>query len=381
LNTYDYIIAGAGAAGLSLAVRLSEHPFLCKKKILILDSNFQKEDDRTWSFWEKSPDIFEPIVKKQWDTLEFHSPVHDTEFSISPYSYKLIRGIDFYNYCLNKISQNPNITTLQCDISKIKDNVVTTSSGEYYAKYIFNSALFDIQPKEKDHYVLQHFMGWYLKTENECFDPGVANIMDFRVHQNYGCTFIYVLPFSSTEALVEYTLFTPELLKKDTYREELQRYMEEFFPDESFEIESEEFGIIPMTNFKFDLQNGSHIINLGTAGGHTKACTGYTFKNIQKITEAIVNNLAEDLPPTNQLESPKKYNLYDSTLLNIISKNNYPVWKAFQDLWTKNKPEMLLSFLDEETNIFEDIKIMSSVDTIPFLRAAIKELTILNSNE
>jgi lycopene beta-cyclase len=49
---YDYIIAGAGCAGYSLLYHLLKDPVLNKKKILVLDSNFEKGNDRTWCFWE-----------------------------------------------------------------------------------------------------------------------------------------------------------------------------------------------------------------------------------------------------------------------------------------------------------------------------------------
>ena len=52
----------------------------------------------------------------------------------------------------------------------------------------------------------------------------------------------------------------------------------------------EEFGIIPMTNADFPFfKNGMYYI--GTAGGQTKASTGYTFRFIQKQADAIVEQL------------------------------------------------------------------------------------------
>lgn len=61
-KTYDYIIAGAGCAGLSLLYRILLEPELCSKEILIIDREKKSNDDITWCFWEKSPDIFEPTV-------------------------------------------------------------------------------------------------------------------------------------------------------------------------------------------------------------------------------------------------------------------------------------------------------------------------------
>ena len=49
--TYDYIIAGAGGAGLSLLHYLLASPVLSNQQILVIDQSLQKTNDRTWCFW------------------------------------------------------------------------------------------------------------------------------------------------------------------------------------------------------------------------------------------------------------------------------------------------------------------------------------------
>ena len=50
MKYYDYIITGAGAAGLMLAFRLSKDSFFDRKSILIIDPIKRITEDRTWSF-------------------------------------------------------------------------------------------------------------------------------------------------------------------------------------------------------------------------------------------------------------------------------------------------------------------------------------------
>jgi Lycopene cyclase protein. len=52
--------------------------------------------------------------------------------------------------------------------------------------------------------------------------------MDFRVAQDAGTTFVYVMPFTPTRALVEYTLFTEKLLEPSAYDQGLETYTREF---------------------------------------------------------------------------------------------------------------------------------------------------------
>src|SRR5688500_13885450 len=100
MNRYDYIIAGAGAAGLSLLTHMINSGNFADKKILLVDRTPKNQNDRTWCFWEKDNGLFESIVFRRWSNMWFHgddgsSKLHD----ILPYQYKMIRGIDFYKHC------------------------------------------------------------------------------------------------------------------------------------------------------------------------------------------------------------------------------------------------------------------------------------------
>ncbi len=102
------------------------------------------------------------------------------------------------------------------------------TDDKIFAEYIFNSIVF-LKPelKKKEYYLLQHFKGWIIETENPVFNSSEATLMDFRVSQQHGTTFVYVMPFSATKALVEYTLFTEKLLDPLQYDEGLKEYIKE----------------------------------------------------------------------------------------------------------------------------------------------------------
>ena len=121
-----------------------------------------------------------------------------------------------------------------------------------YADYVFNSILFD-KPTltKKQHWLLQHFKGWQIKTAERTFDSQVATLMDFRIGQQHGTSFCYVLPFSEKEALVEYTLFTPAVLQDSEYDAELKNYIENILHLSDYEITDTEFGVIPNDELSF----------------------------------------------------------------------------------------------------------------------------------
>ena len=379
----DYIITGAGCAGLSLLQRMMNHPYFNSKNILIIDKTEKNNNDRTWCFWEQQPGVFEDIVYHRWQQIDFYSDLFSARFDLLPYQYKMIRGIDLYSKVLNEIKNHPNIELIYDDVQSIsnKENyaIVKTSNSEFKAHYVFNSIMFNDWKQEalqqKDVYVLlQHFKGWLIETSENIFDERIATFMDFRVAQNNGATFVYVLPIAKNKALIEYTLFSKETLEQHEYDDALQDYIQSFLNIKKYTITHTEFGVIPMTNYAFS-KGENNVINIGTAGSETKASSGYTFQFIQKNTAKIIDALTSNKHPLlKENVFAKRFNLYDSILLNVLANKKMNGDKLFAQLFKNNSPQTILKFLDNETNLAEELKIMKSVSLKTFLPAAIKEM-------
>lgn len=378
---YDYIIAGAGCAGLSLLMRMMNDSFFVSKKILVIDSATKNANDRTWCFWESTPDIFESIVHHQWKSLDFFSATFSCALSIDPYTYKMIQGIDFYQFVMNTATQYSNVEFLKARVRSINNNlemggadVVLEDGTVLTASKLFNSILFTpINVAPHQFYFQQHFKGWLIKTEDACFDSKKATFMDFRVSQEHGTTFMYVLPIAADKALVEYTLFTEELIDQSEYDSALKKYINEDLKIKQYTIEHEEFGIIPMTNVQFPQEDGN-IVYTGIAGGQAKASSGYAFKFIQKRTAAIIAALKNGSSLSSSSFKNVKGHLYDSTLLRVLHERSLNGDEIFASIFKKNKAADVLAFLDNESSLLTDLKIMNSVPTRIFLPAAMSEL-------
>jgi lycopene beta-cyclase len=377
---YDYVIAGAGAAGLSLLMHMIDCGKLQDKRILLIDKDPKKTNDRTWCFWEKEPGPFQTIVYKEWARLFFYSGGLSRELELAPYTYKLIRGLDFYTFCFEKIKQYPNIVFIQADIENIisdgEETSVLVNGKHIYAHYIFNSILFQ-KPKlnPRQYWLLQHFKGWVIEAEKPAFNKDSATLMDFRTSQARGTAFFYVLPFSSTTALVEYTVFSPQVFSESEYNASLKNYIEQQLKINGYTIKEKEFGVIPMTNYRFPKRE-NNLINIGTAGGQTKGSSGYTFRNIQKHSSAIVKALVETEDPLSGIIEKKRFLFYDSVLLHILFQRKLEGKKIFTLLFTRNKTASVLQFLDNETSFAEELSIIKSLPVWPFLKAAIKQISI-----
>jgi len=376
---YDYIIAGSGCAGLSLLYKILQTPSLQNKSILVIDKDQKKSNDRTWCFWEKNPGPFESIVYAKWNKLEFLSTDFKKELNLESYTYKMIQGIDFYNFVINYAKKFKNVSFVQESINSIdnidKKAVLKTTKNTYTANYIFNSTnLFNPKINEQNS-LLQHFKGWLIKTEKPVFNPEIGRLMDFRVSQENGATFMYVLPTSATEALVEYTLFSPRVLDKEVYTLELKKYIKEELEIDNYTLIHQESGVIPMSLAKFEQNPKLNVINIGTSGGYTKASSGYTFQFIQKNIIEIINNLVEGnniIQPTSFKN--KYYQWVDRTLIDVLLSNKLTGKYVFTQMFQKVPVERILAFLGNESSYLEDLLIFKSFPVKPFLTSGVKQL-------
>jgi lycopene beta-cyclase len=379
MNKYDYIVAGAGAAGLSLLTHIINCGQLSNKKILLIDRAPKNQNDRTWCFWEKDSGPFESIVYKSWNSMCFYgddgsSKLHD----ISPYRYKMIRGIDFYKFCFKLLEGQSNISVrydmVESVFSSEHETYIIVNNEKIYSDYIFTSINHSSHKVGEDYFLWQHFKGWFIHTEKKQFNPAEATLMDFSINQHNDTRFVYVMPFSETEALVEYTVFSDGKLSNEAYNSGLEEYCEQklLLSNNEYAVTSEEFGMIPMTNHKFPV-SFNNIYYIGGAGGKTKASSGYTFRNIQKHSEALVNALKNNNTP--HIQHPeKKFSFYDSVLLKILVEKRLPGSHIFTKLFGNNKMSEVFKFLDDETSIAEDLKLISSLPKSQFISAAFSYL-------
>jgi lycopene beta-cyclase len=135
----------------------------------------------------------------------------------------------------------------------------------------------------------------------------------------------------------------------------------------------EEEGKIPMTCYRFDLKNSTKLLHIGTAGGWTKASTGYTFQRINEKTKALVEFLKKG-QPLNQFSKRDRFWFYDLLFIDVLSKDNANGADLFRRMFQKNKPENIFNFLNEKSTIGQEILIMRSFNVLQFLGALRKRL-------
>ena len=126
-----------------------------------------------------------------------------------------------------------------------------------------------------------------------------------------------------------------------------------------------------MTCFPFWKNNTKRLLNIGSAGGWTKASTGYTFKNADKKSTQLIQFL-QTKTDFKQFHKINKFWFYDLLLLDILNRTNELGSKIFSALFTKPNPQLNFKFLDEETTFAEDLKVIWKCPKPIFIRAFIR---------
>ncbi|SFG11920.1 MULTISPECIES: lycopene cyclase family protein [Salegentibacter] len=367
---YFYVIIGGGLAGLQLARQLSRDVFFKGKKIAIIDSDFSIPV-KTWCYWEKGSGKWDHLLTKSWNNGKFISSEENIELQLSPYSYKMIKAADYHQKLQEEIEESGDIEFITDEIQKI-DPVTMKAKGRktsYGATHFFDSRVDPSYLESKKHTtIFQHFKGWEVETEKPTFSPDSFTMMDYRIKYPGATAFTYILPFTERKALVEYTFFSPFLTEDKVYDEMLQKYFEKVLKTKDFTIKSTETGIIPMTDFPFNKANTKQITKIGTGGGWVKPSTGYSFKNTEKRINRIIKNIKSGKIPGENLIN-EKFRKYDAIFLDVLAQNNQKGEEIFTKFYTKNSPQDIFKYLDEETSVSEDLKIMFSLYSFDFVKS------------
>ncbi|MBN1486485.1 MAG: Lycopene cyclase [Anaerolineae bacterium] len=375
MTHYDYILAGGGSAGLNLAYALTHSP-LRDRSILIIEPDAKDTNDRTWCSWLIGPHPYEDILYRSWEHLQFISDDFSACYRLAPYRYTMLRGIDFYNFVHADLAQRPNVEILRASVDSIEDNgteaKVRVGNLELTADWVFDSRFrIDSLNVDNKHYhnLKQHFLGWEIETAQPVFNPHSPTMFDFRTPQNGAMRFMYVLPFTEYRGLVEYTLFSANILSQDDYEAALRVYIQDVLGATDYHILSTEQDMIPMTDQPFPRQAGKRILNIGTRGGRVKASTGYAFLRTQRDTVAAVDSLVRHGHPFDIPQTPRRYRAFDSILLQVLYRQGDLSKRIFTYLFRGNPVGCIFRFLDEAGGIGDNVLVMTSVPSWPFMRA------------
>jgi lycopene beta-cyclase len=377
LEQYTYIIAGGGMSGLSLAYYLAESklPF---ERILIIDQG--NEAHKTWCYWSDNVQPFDAYAEHTWKNLSVHTFANQQlDLQIDPFVYRKIESSTWTKAIKEKLQNNSKFEFIQATIESFQ------YQGKF-AQVLTNKGLFEATTKIFDSIssypcdltntkeLKQHFVGLFIETNFPLFDASKATLFDFRIAFTNACEFMYVLPTSARAALFEHTFFSSTLLDEATYMKQIKAYLFAYhgLSDDDYEIKGTEKGVIPMNYVEIKQNLHQKIVKIGTAGGFVKASTGYSFKRTQELLKNLVLQLESNQWQANVITQTKFKVLLDRIFIQVLVDQHVKGSNVFEKLFEKNSAQHMLRFLDEKTSVWEDLRMMTTVPTWPFMKAFFK---------
>ncbi|NCF49009.1 MAG: lycopene cyclase [Bacteroidetes bacterium] len=273
-------ILGDGCAALSLAARADEFPG--HHFTIVSPKDAPPPQDHIWGFWglangtgalpsnhNKNIVAAAGMARASWPKWSIITEDDAVVMASSARPYHALQRSVWINHC--RAEANAASVAFTDKPPRANDP---------------HTAIFDSRPPQVPNgMMLQHFTGVEVRVDRPVFDPGTAILMDFRVDQSEGMHFIYLLPFSAQEALVESTLFTPHILQDDFYMTAIHSYLERHYGVTAFETIRRERGVIPLGMLA---RRDAEIPGIGGNGGAIRPSSGYAFIFIQKQIEAAL---------------------------------------------------------------------------------------------
>ena len=352
-------ILGDGCAALSLAARADELPD--HDITLVRPSGAPAENEHIWGFWGGAGlERAVGLARASWTRWAIATDAGRVVMTSAARPYFALRRSDWTMHCRDR-AQAAGVTITSDDM---KVGPAETQQAE-------TQQLDSRPPAVPNGMMLQHFIGLEVRAPTPVFDPDIAILMDFRVDQSRGMHFIYLLPFSQTEALVESTLFTPETLDDDFYLSAINDYLGQHFGLPDFEILRRERGVIPLGRLA---RRDPGIPGIGGNGGAIRPSSGYAFVFIQRqidnaITAARATGRLAVASPHRRIDLAM-----DAVLLTVLRHWPERAPDLFLRMGAALSGDEFARFLSGEADWALRLKVVMAMPKLPFLRGALRLL-------
>ena len=281
----DVLVIGGGAAGLSLGRRMALAN--SGRRMLILDDRGDYSDDRTWSFWSNASHDMRHLGRHEWREWRFDNGASPHDHGVAGQTYQTIRGLYFYNEARRIIARNRSVELqLGVTVTGLRTAqrggngarvAVETSEGLLIARHVI-----DTRPPSGPALLFQCFAGSEVDHGGLLpFPPDVAGLMTRMRVDEHGFAFTYVLPFTATTALVEFTRLSRRALSPLQLAQERDAELRALRLGTS-RVVREEHGVLPMGLFEHPVAVPAGVVMAGNGGGAIRPPTGYAFMRIQR---------------------------------------------------------------------------------------------------
>ncbi len=381
-NVSDLVIAGGGLAGILAAWRCLGTGNA--DTVTILDAGDNIAGDHTWSFHQSdlSPEGLQwirPAVAHEWPSYDVHFPAFSRQL---PHPYLSMNSASLRAAVAPLITQGRLHVVTGRKVKGMRPTSILLDGGEAVeGKTVLNAMGF--KPSANRVLGYQKFVGQVVRTAAP-HGLSAPIIMDATVEQNDGYRFVYCLPFSEQEVLIEDTYYEdgPALDKADVIQRIAAYAVGKGW--QVAEITRTESGILPIT-LASDLDRQMKTENpgvsrIGLAGGLYHAVTGYSLPDAVRTAERIgsLKTLTPDSVYTAVLDYRKEHwerEKFFRLLNRMLFKAGTPQerYKVLQRFYRLDE-ELVAGFYRGDITFRQKARILSGKPPVP-IGAAIHNLS------
>jgi len=373
----DLIILGGGCSGLSLGMNLARLGGSCPRTV-ILESRTHYANDRTWCFWGGFGCDSEQLATRRWGSFSISTATDRVTRRCNENPYLMVSSKDFYDAALREITQVPQIrlnmgTPVEGDVVK-RNGLwhVVTEKGEYSAPWILDTRPGanppDGSPTSHQPTLWQSFLGKEITVGEDLFDEGCAELMNFSESNPESILFLYVLPYSKREALVEATVFGPQPMGAADLEQPFRTLAQHRLNGSPQTTGRTEHGILPMGVPVENLKVDPTYVRAGLMAGGARPSSGYAFQRIWRWSQACTSALAEGRPPIPHPRDTTLTRAMDSLFLRVLRTHPELAPDLFLTLFSKIDPARMARFMSDRGTLADCAAIISSLPSSPFLQ-------------
>jgi len=320
----DMIIVGAGLSGLLTAWRcLDVNPDLT---VLVIEASDKIAGDHTWSFNltdvdESLRDWIKHFIAYQWESYDVKFPQRERTLDI----IYCTGNSETLRACVQPHIDSGRLKTkLKTRVIDLQsDHVILENKQKLSAKCVLDARGFELN--ENVFLGYQKFVGRTIRTKKP---HGLKRpiIMDATVEQLGGYRFVYCLPFTEHEVLVEDTYYTDGA---ELSENEVTARIDDYINAKGWgdhELVRQEKGVLPITLAVEPDAYSSEVVRIGIRGGYFHAVTGYSFPDALRNAQALIQEFYVDVAfedlwsPNGNPEHLRKFKYKNETFLRLLNR-------------------------------------------------------------
>ncbi|MFZ7089319.1 lycopene cyclase family protein [Curtobacterium sp. RRHDQ10] len=371
----DVVIVGGGCAGLATALTIGETPG--DHDVVVIEGR-RDADTRSWCSWEDGSDPVPEARSASWIRWEVRTDRGSSVGSDPAHPYTLVRAADRRRAVERRLAERGAVrivdgTPVRTVGPGPEGLRVVTACGTVDAPTVLDARgpRCPTAPTVGRVLLHQRFVGQWIRADRPVFDHRTVTLMDFTGQPDDGPVhFVYVLPVSPTEALVESTLFTPDGRDPLDHRDAIATYVGRRWglPAGSWTVTEEERGCIPMTDLPPETDSD------GWAGaavqGTTRPSTGYGFARTNRHAVSVAAHLLAG-SPVPAFTDRARTRFLDAVFLRFLRDRPGRAPEAFRRLMALPGP-LVVRFLSERSSVLDDLRVVLALQKAPFLAALVR---------